>query len=213
MNLKKYLEKLIRGWLPKEPILPHPQKREAVSEQAKVPTKPDVTMMLDRRFQLNSGITIGLGVGLILAGFIGWLSVNYTYETLKNFFSAGGLDPNYYLFKNLIDQIAIYLTLMSTGAVTLLWGGLIVKSPAARRLFASKGPHYQLGGGLTGGGGALAFISMYHLFVYVLTSDYLELQLFYIFFIVGVFLFACGILRLRQGGNGETSTEPFALKR
>jgi hypothetical protein len=198
MNLLRYLENRIKGWLPKEPTLPHHQKRGAVSEHAKVRAKPDVTMMLDRRFQLNSGIIIGLGVGLILVGFIGWLSVNYTYETLKSFFSAGGLDPNYYLFRNLIDQTAIYLTLMSTGGVALLWGGLISKSSAARRLFSSKGPYYQLGGGLTGGGGALALSSMRFLFIYILASDYLGLEFFFVFSTVGVLLLACGILTLRQ---------------
>jgi len=170
-----------------------------MSEHTKVPAKPDVTMIPDRRLQLNSGIIIGLGAGLILAGFLGWLSVNNTYGTLENFFSAGGLDPSYYLFRNLIDQMAIYLTLMSAGAYALLFGALILRSRAARRLFYRKGPHYHLGGGLMGGGGASALTSMRFLFVYILTSDYLQLQFFFVFFIVGVFLLACGIFALNRG--------------
>jgi hypothetical protein len=202
MNLKKYLEKRIRGWLPKEPTLPHPQRRGPVSEHAKIPTKPDVTMMPDRKLQLNSGIIIGLGIGLILVGFLGWLSVNYTYGILKNFFSASGIDPStYFLFGDLTNQIASYLTLMSIGVYALLFGALILRSRAVRRLFSSKGTRGPVGGGLMGGGCALALISTRNLFVYILTSDYLELQLFFAFFLIGVIILACGILTLRQANK------------
>ncbi len=199
MGLKENLKNRIRGWLPKEPTLPRPQRRSPMNEHAKVPAKPDVPMMPDHRLQLNNGIIIGLGAGLILAGFLGWLSVNSTYGTLKNFFSAGGLDPSYYLFNRLIDQMAIYLTLMSAGAYALLFGALMLRSRAARRFFYRKGPHYHLGGGLMGGGGASALSSMHFLFVYILTSDYLQLQFFLAFFIAGVFLLACGIVVLSIG--------------
>lgn len=179
MELTKHLKRLIRGWLPKEPTLPRPQKKAPLSETKKIPAKPDITTISDRTLQLNRGIIIGLGAGLILVGFLGWLSVNNTYETLKNFFSAGGLDPSYYLFNRLIDQMTIYLSLMSAGVYALLLGALILKSRAAKRLFSSKGPHYRLGGGLMGGGGALTLISTHNLFVYILTSDYFEPQLFF----------------------------------
>jgi len=198
MNIKKRLESRIRGWLPKEPALPRPQRRGPLVEKGKVPAKPDVTMMLDRRSQLGTGMIIGLGIALILVGFLGWLSTSQTYGTLNNFFLAGGLDPSYYLFKDLIGLMAIYLTFMSTGAVALLWGGLMLKSSAVRRLFSSQSPHARLGNGLIGGGGALAFGSMRNLFVYILTSDYFELQLFFTFFLVGVCLLACGVLVLRR---------------
>jgi hypothetical protein len=198
MNIKKYIETRIRGWLPKEPTLPRPQRRGPLVEKGKVPAKPDVTMMLDRRSQLSTGIIIGLGIALILVGFLGWLSTSQTYGTLNNFFLAGGLDPSYYLFKDLIRLMAIYLTFMSTGAVALLWGGLMLKSPAVRRLFSSQGPHARLGNGLIGGGGASALGAMRNLFVYIFTSDYLELQLFFAFFLTGIILMACGILVLRR---------------
>jgi hypothetical protein len=200
MNPIKYLENRVRGWLPKEPTLPRPQRRSPVSEHAKVPAKLDVPIISNRRLHLNSGIFIGLGTGLILTGFLGWLSANNTYGALQNFFLYGGLDPNnYYLFNRLIDQMAIYLTLMSVGAYALLFGALILKSRAAQRLFYRKGPHYHLGGGLVGGGGALTLISTRNLFVYILTSDYSELQFFFVFFITGVFLSACGIFALGRG--------------
>jgi hypothetical protein len=100
--------------------------------------KPDVPIISNRKLQLDSGILVGLGAGLVLVGFLGWLSVNSTYGTLENFFSAGGLDPNYYLFNRLIDQMAIYLSLMSIGAYAPLLGALILKSRAAKRLFTVK---------------------------------------------------------------------------
>jgi hypothetical protein len=199
MNLKKYIEKCIRGWLPKEPTLPRPQRSRPVAENTKVPAKPDVTTMPERRLQLNNGIVIGLGIALVLIGFLGWFSVSYTYGTMKNFFLANGYDPNsHYLFKDLTDQIAIYLTLMVTGVVALLWGALMLKSRAFKELFSSMGPHFRLGNGLIGGGYALAFSSMHFLFLYILASDYLQLEFFIAFFLVGVFLLACGILALRR---------------
>jgi len=202
MNLKKYLEKRIHGWLPKEPTLPHPQRKGSVNEHARVQAKPDVTVMPDRKLQLNNGIIIGLGIGLILIGFLGWLSSSHTYETLKNFFLASGVDPNtYFLFKDLTNQIAIYLMLMSAGGYALLVGALILKSRVARGLFFSKGTRSRLGGGLLGGGGALTLMSTRNLFSYILTSDYLELEFFFVLFLVGVFLLACGILSLRHANK------------
>ncbi len=199
MNLKKYIENRIRGWLPKEPTLPRPQRSGPVAENTKVPAKPDVTVIPERRLQLSNGILIGLGIALILIGSLGWFSVSYTYETLKKFFLANGYDLNsYYLFSELTNLIAIHLALMVTGAVALLWGALLLKSRAARELFSSKGPHARLGSYLIGGGEALALSSMQPLFLYIISSDHLQLKFFIAFFLVGVFLSACGILALRR---------------
>jgi hypothetical protein len=199
MNLLRYVEERVRGWLPKEPTLPCPQRSDSVAENTKVPAKPDVTTMPESRRQLSNGIVIGLGIGLVLLGSLGWLYVNYTYGTLKNFFLANGYDPSgYYLFRDLIDQIAVYLMLMVTGGVVLLWGALMSKSRAFREFFSSMGPHARLGNGLAGAGGALALVSMRSLFLYILASDYLELEFFIAYFLAGVFLLACGILTLRR---------------
>jgi hypothetical protein len=194
VNPIRYLEKRIRGWLPKAPALPRPQRRSPISENAKVPAKPDVPMMPDRKFHLISGITIGLSAGLILVGLFGWSSTNMIAERF---------DPNFYLFRRLIDLMAIYLMLMSGGAYGILAGILILRSSAARRLFYSRGPYYRLGGGLMGGG-TLALISLRSLFVYVFTSEYFELQLFLVFFTVGVLLLACGIFALSRGPKKVT---------
>jgi hypothetical protein len=57
-NKLQNLENRIRGWLPKAPELPRPQRRSPIGEHAKVPAKPDVPMMPDRKFQLVSGIPL-----------------------------------------------------------------------------------------------------------------------------------------------------------
>lgn len=199
MNLKKYIKNRIRGWLPKEPTLPRPQRSGPVAENTKALAKPDVKTIPERKLQLNNGIVIGLGIAFVLIGFLGWFSVSYTYGTLERFFLANGYDPNsYYLFSDLADFIATYLMLMVIGAVTLLWGVLLLKSRAVRGLFYSMGPHFRLGNGLIGVGVALAFSSMRPLFLYILSSDYLQLKFSIVFFLVGVFLLACGILALRR---------------
>jgi len=199
MKQKRTIANRIRGWLPKAPALPDPQRKGPASEHTKVPAKPDFTAILDRRMQLSNGMVLGLGIALILVGFLGWSSVNNTYRTLENFFLAGGLDTNYYLFRDLINQMAVYLTLMSCGACALRLGALTLRSRAVRRLFYRKGPHYRLGGGLMGGGGALALSSMHFLFKHILTSDYFELQLFFVFFTVGAVLWSCGFFASSRG--------------
>jgi hypothetical protein len=83
MNLLRYLENRIRGWLPKEPTIPRPQKRMPLGEHPKLPAKPEITTIPDRRLQLNNGIIIGLGAGLVLVGFLGWLSVNSKEKKFK----------------------------------------------------------------------------------------------------------------------------------
>jgi hypothetical protein len=199
MNIKKRLETIVRGWLPREPTLPRPQRSGPVAESTRVPAKPDVTTVPELRLQLNGGIAIGLGIALILIGFLGWFSVSYTYGTLKNFFLVNGYDPNsYYLFRDLTNQIAVYLTLMLIGAISLLWGALMLKNRATQELFSSKGPHARLGNGLIGGGGALALGSMRFLFLYSLASDYLQLEFFIVLFPVGALLLACGIFALKR---------------
>jgi hypothetical protein len=195
MNPLKNLEKRIRGWLPKTPALPQPQRKGPANEYAKGHTKTDVPTIPNRKFQLVSGITIGLGAGLLLVGFFGWSSTNMIAERF---------DPNSYLFRNLVDLMAIYLMLLSGGAYGILAGILILRSNAARRLFFSRGPYYHMGGGLMGGGGTLTLISLRSLFVYIFTSEYFELQLFIVFFTVGVLLLACGIFALSRGPKKVT---------
>jgi hypothetical protein len=58
MNPLKNLEKRIRGWLPKTPALPQPQRKGPANEYAKGHTKTDVPTIPNRKFQLVSGITI-----------------------------------------------------------------------------------------------------------------------------------------------------------
>jgi hypothetical protein len=156
-------------------------------------------VILDYKFYRNGGIMIGLGIGLILAGFLGWLTVSSTYSELQRVLGYSGYNvSNYYFFKDLTDQIAIYLTLMVIGAVAILWSALILKNHAVRELFYSKGPHARLGNSLIGGGGASALGSFQQLFKFILESDKIELDIFIVFFSVGIILLAFGIFELRR---------------
>jgi hypothetical protein len=154
-------------------------------------------------------MVLGLGIAFILAGFIGWTLVNDTYIMLEKFFLAGELDLNYYLFRDLINQMAVYLMFMSCGAFALLFGALTLRSQTLRRIFYNEGPHRRLGGGLMGGGGSLTLSSIVYLFKYILTSGYMEqryveLQLFLILFTVGTSLVICGIFALSRGNKNVT---------
>ena len=178
-------------------MLPHHQK-SVTPAQNRVPIEP-VAKALEIKLQRNIGIVIGLGIALVLVGFLGWLSVSQTYGTLENFFIASGYDPTeYYLFKDLTNLIAIYLTFIATGTVALFLGVLSLKSFKVRNLFVAGRPNARLGNGLIGGGGALVFGSLRSFFVYVLSSDFFELKFFIVMFSVGVLLIAFGILALRR---------------
>ena len=201
MNPLKYLEKRIRGWLPKTPALPHPQR--PVSKNMKTPVKPDLMVIFERKIQRSTGMCLGLGIAAILVGLMGWFFVSDTYRALEKFFLAGGLSLNHYLFRDLIFQMAFYLMLVSYGAFALLFGVLTLRSQKLRRIFYNEGPYRRLGGGLMGGGGSLTLSSIFYLFRYVLTSGYMEpryvqLQLFFIFFTIGISLVICGIFALSR---------------
>jgi hypothetical protein len=76
---------------------------------------------------------------------------------------------------------------------------LILKNRWVRNLFFTNNKaHSRLGNGLIGGGGALALGSIRFLFVYLLTSEQIQLDLFVPSFLIGTILVACGILALRQ---------------
>ena len=196
MNPKKYLNR-IRGWLPSTPTLPHHQNRAPILESTKALANP-LPPPLENKFQRNGGIVIGMGIGLLLIGSVGALIASQTYSEVKTFFSYTGVNTNNYLYRHLIDQITIYLTIIVAGAVATIWGGIILRSQTARDMTLNKRPHARLANGLMGGGGTLALWSTRSLFSYLLTSEYIELELFIPMFIIGVVLVGCGILASRQ---------------
>jgi hypothetical protein len=154
--------------------------------------------LLENKFQRNGGIIIGIGLGLLLIGSAGALIANQTYSEARTFLSYGGVETNNYLLNDMIMQIAIYLTITTTGAIAALWGLILLRSNTARELTLNIRPHARLSGGLIGGGGALAFGAVRFLFMFLLTSDQIQIQLFIPTFAVGILLMSCGILVLRK---------------
>jgi hypothetical protein len=197
LNYKKQLENRIRGWLPKTPTLPNYGNNTPKMQNTNALSKP-MPRILDYKFYRNSGMMIGLGIALVLAGFLGCLSVSTTYNEFQKILSYSGYNPNHYFLKDLTNQLAIYLTVIVMGAVSLVWSAIILKSHKVRDLFDTKGPHAQSGGGLVGGGGALAFGSLIQFFQFILTSDQLFLGMFIVFFSVGLLIFSCGLFMLRR---------------
>ena len=197
MKHKRTIENRIRGWLPSTPTLPQHQNRIPKIENTKVSANP-LPPLLENKFQRNGGIVIGMGIGLLLIGSVGALIASQTYSDVKTFFTYTGIDANNYLYRHLIDQITIYLTIIVAGAAAVVWGGIILRSQTARDMTLNKRPHARLANGLMGGGGTLTLWSTRSLFSYLLTSKYIELELFIPMFIIGAVLVGCGILASRQ---------------
>jgi hypothetical protein len=197
MKRKRTIENLIRGWLPSTPTMPHHQNRTPALQSTKALANP-LPPVLENRFQRNGGIVIGLGIGLLLIGAVGALIASQTYSEVQRFLSYDGVETNNYLLRDLIDQITIYLTIIVAGAVAVIWGGLILRSQTARDETLNKRPRARLAHGLMGGGGTLALWSTRSLFSYILTSKYIELELFIPMFIIGIILVSCGFLAWRN---------------
>jgi hypothetical protein len=197
MNLKKSLENRIRGWLPSTPTQPRQQDRLPTLRNTKALASP-LPPILENKYQRNGGIVIGMGLGLLLIGVVGTMIASQTYSEVKTFLSYDGVVSNNYLFRDLINQITIYLTIIVAGAVAMFWGELALRSKTFREISLKKGPLSRLGSGLVGGGGALTFYSFRSLFSFLLTSSYIELELFATMFTVGIVIVGCGFLAWRS---------------
>ena len=79
--------------------------------------------MSERKTHLAKGILIGMGVMMILLGFLGWFMANYFFERLSYVFSDFGIDINrHYLIKELSQLMYTYVFLVVIGLVSLLIG-------------------------------------------------------------------------------------------
>jgi hypothetical protein len=193
MNVKKSLEKRIKGWFPSTPKLPCQQDRTPILKNTKALTT-QLPPMLENKFQRNGGILIGIGIGVLLIGTLGALVSLQTYSEVRTFLNYGVAETNNYVLNDLISSISIYLTIIVAGAAAIFWGGLLLRSNVAREITLNKRPHGSLGNGLLSAGGGLAIYSTHSLFAYILTSDQIQLELFIPLFAIGTFLVACGIL-------------------
>ena len=79
--------------------------------------------MSERKTHLAKGILIGMGVMIILLGFLGWFMANSFFERLSNIFSECGIDINqHYLIRRLNRPMYTYVFLIVIGLVSLLVG-------------------------------------------------------------------------------------------
>ncbi|HSV48933.1 MAG TPA: hypothetical protein VLH35_01340 [Candidatus Acidoferrales bacterium] len=188
MTLKNKLETKIRGWLPNTPKIPktnmatHP----LVNTNQVYPLPPQ----LENKFQRNSGIGIGLGLGVMMTGGFGTLISMQTYREVARYVGYEGAAMDNWLFRDLTGQLSIYLMMFVGGAICILWSLLALKSNRARQLTLNRN---RSANGLMGGGGAIAFYSLRLLFMYLLTGDIVQLQVFAPFFAVGFALFSFGL--------------------
>ena len=188
------LSNRIRGWFPSTPTLP--QNITPRLSQAKMLLNP-LPPLLENKHQRNSGIVIGIGLGLLMIGALGASFSYQSYSEVAQVFSGTGLSIDHYVLRHMLDLTAIYLSIIVTGIFAAVFGLVGLKSRLFRELTLNRGPYYRLGGGLMGGGGALALGSFRNFFSYLLAVHdprvgFIELQLFAVFFAIGASLMAVG---------------------
>jgi hypothetical protein len=200
MNLKKTLESRIRGWFPRTPTQPqHPTTQPGLQRGKPVMANP-LPPILETRFQRSNGIIVGLGVGLLLIGLCGAFMTSSVFNEAKSFFSYTGVDPNNYLYRHIIDGIAIFLTVAVAGALMALLGGISLKSQIFRNMFLNYTPLKRLGNFFFGAGIGFTAISFHSLFTFllapnepVLNHNNFQLELFTTLVLIGASLTITGI--------------------
>jgi hypothetical protein len=142
-----------------------------------------------------------LGLGLLFIGLGGALITSSAFSEVKTFFSYTGVDPNNYLYRNLIDGIAVFLTIAVAGALLSLFGVMSMKSQSFRDLYLNKKPFKRLGNFLFGLGIGSTAISFHSLFTFllapndsVLNHNNFQLELFTVLLLIGVLLAITGMM-------------------
>jgi hypothetical protein len=203
MNAKKYLETRIRGWLPTNPTLSHQHQKTTTLKNTEVLANPLPTLF-EKKFQRNTGILIGFGIGLLALGFGGAALNHHTYVEVQRVLSYQGIGTDNYLFRDLLDQTAFYLSLATGGIFLTVLGAISPKTQIFREATLNNAKH-PIGNFLFGFGSGLTIISFRSLFLYllapndpILNYDNYQLKVFAGFFVVGACLFATGILSWRR---------------
>ena len=203
MNMKKTLENRIRGWLPSTPKTPHiqPITPELKSLKAVVNPLPPIS---EKKYQRNIGMVVGIGLGLLLIGSAGALIAYINYNDLLNLLNSNEINLNHVsntLFRNLLDQIALYSTLAVLGIAAIIAGILGLKSKFFREIWLNKRPYVQEGNFLAGIGASFVMLSFSNLLQYLLylkilasTHNYINLNLSVIFVGIGACLIFAGVL-------------------
>jgi hypothetical protein len=74
------------------------------------------------------GVLIGMGMMLVILGFLGWVHTNYCLERLSYIFELVGIDTSsHYLIADLNKLMRIYVFFIAIGFVSLLGGGYVLK--------------------------------------------------------------------------------------
>jgi hypothetical protein len=203
MHPLKALQNRIRGWFPSIPTVPQQQKNEIGKIGFTKTSANPLPKLLENKYQRNGGIVIGLGLGLLMIGSLGALVSYQTYGEVARVLGTVGIAADNYALRHMLDLTAVYLTIMMGGVFGVGFGALALRSRLFREIEADKDkrPHYRLGSALIGGGGALTLLSFRNLFSYLLAihdPSIINLQLFGVFFAVGVSLFTSGLLSWRR---------------
>lgn len=182
------LKNRIRGWFPGTPVMPNPQATPQMQPSRIKPTP--LPPQLEGKYQRDVGLGVGLGLGPVLLGGFGTLMSMQTYRDVARYVGYEGAAADDWLFRDLTSQLSIYLMLLTAGAVCVVFCLLFMRSTRARELTLNPN---RLSNAMVGGGGAMGFYSLRMLFMYLLTGDVIQLQLFMPAFTIGVVVAGAGL--------------------
>ena len=203
MNAKKSLQNRIRGWLPSTPKLSQVQPRTPLLKNLK-DVANSLPPMLEKKYQRNINITIGIGLGVLLIGSAGALIAYINYNDLLNLLNSNEINLNQVsntLFRNLLNQIALYMTLVVLGIVSIIGAILGLKIKFFKEIWLNKRPYIQEGNILASIGASFVMLSFSNLLQYLLylniltsTHNYINLNLSVIFVGIGACLITAGVV-------------------
>ena len=142
MNKKENLGSRIRGWFQRtRTIGTVPNKQDRISSLEKprfLPLPPP----LEEKFQRNNYIVIYMGIVFLLLGSFEALVTANNYSQLETLISSTGVNPNNFLYRDLLAQISLNLSLnlmfVILGGIVVALGLLSRGSALARELTLAK---------------------------------------------------------------------------
>lgn len=77
--------------------------------------------------KVGLGVMVGMGMMLVLLGFLGWFHANYLFEKLSYVFKSVGISTSHYIITDLGRIIQTFAGFIVMGFVVLLFGYLGIK--------------------------------------------------------------------------------------
>ncbi len=77
--------------------------------------------------KVSLGIMVGMGMTLVMLGFLGWLYAYFLFERLSYVFGFVGIDTSHSIFADLGKTMRIYVGFIISGFVFLFFGSLGIK--------------------------------------------------------------------------------------